>query len=128
MCCPSQTAHLTMSSARIDPPKRVLGLKEGVGTPPPIHGVSKITEAQQGLLSPLILPNPFPWIVIVTPAVYPRLVGFPLSVPVLSWLFDAREKLPKESFPVHPPADTRRSVRLKQPTNKAVHLGDLMRL
>ncbi|CAN7105451.1 unnamed protein product [Brassica rapa subsp. narinosa] len=27
-----------MSSARIDPPKRVLGLKEGVTTPPPIHG------------------------------------------------------------------------------------------
>ncbi|CAN7100378.1 unnamed protein product [Brassica rapa subsp. narinosa] len=27
-----------MSSARIDPPKRVLGLKEGVVTLPPIHG------------------------------------------------------------------------------------------
>ncbi|CAN7100238.1 unnamed protein product [Brassica rapa subsp. narinosa] len=39
MCRPSQTPHLTMSSARIDPPKRVLGLKEGVVTPPPIHGV-----------------------------------------------------------------------------------------
>ncbi|CAN7093040.1 unnamed protein product [Brassica rapa subsp. narinosa] len=37
MCRPSQTPHLTMSSARIDPPKRVLGLKEGVVTPPPIH-------------------------------------------------------------------------------------------
>ncbi|WZZ71372.1 hypothetical protein YC2023_082742 [Brassica napus] len=35
---PSQTPHLKMSSARIDPPKRVLGLKEGVVTPPPIHG------------------------------------------------------------------------------------------
>ncbi|WZY99688.1 hypothetical protein YC2023_072017 [Brassica napus] len=35
---PSQTPHLTMSSVRIDPPKRVLGLKEGVVTPPPIHG------------------------------------------------------------------------------------------
>ncbi|CAN7092959.1 unnamed protein product [Brassica rapa subsp. narinosa] len=33
-----------------------------------------------------------------------------LSVPVLSWLFDARGKLPKEPFPVHPPADTRRSA------------------
>ncbi|CAN6967584.1 unnamed protein product, partial [Brassica rapa subsp. trilocularis] len=32
MCRPSQTPHLTMSSARIDPPKRVLGLKEGVVT------------------------------------------------------------------------------------------------
>ncbi|CAN7088352.1 unnamed protein product [Brassica rapa subsp. narinosa] len=38
MCCPSQTTHLTMSSARIDPPKRVWGLEEGVVTPPPIHG------------------------------------------------------------------------------------------
>ncbi|CAN7093147.1 unnamed protein product [Brassica rapa subsp. narinosa] len=38
MCRPSQTPHLTMSSARIDPPKRVLGLKEWVVTPPPIHG------------------------------------------------------------------------------------------
>ncbi|WZZ15493.1 hypothetical protein YC2023_108582 [Brassica napus] len=38
MCRPSQTPHLTMSSARIDPPKRVLGLKEGVVTPPQIHG------------------------------------------------------------------------------------------
>ncbi|CAN6974202.1 unnamed protein product [Brassica rapa subsp. trilocularis] len=39
MCRPSQTPYLTMSSARIDPPKRILGLKEGVVTPPPIHGV-----------------------------------------------------------------------------------------
>ncbi|WZY71427.1 hypothetical protein YC2023_003667 [Brassica napus] len=37
-------------------------------------------------------------------------LGFPLSVPVLSWLFDARGKLPKEPFPVRPPADTRRSA------------------
>ncbi|CAN7022555.1 unnamed protein product, partial [Brassica rapa subsp. trilocularis] len=35
-------------------------------------------------------------------------IGFSLSVPVLSWLFDARGKLPKEPFPVCPPADTRR--------------------
>ncbi|CAN6974148.1 unnamed protein product [Brassica rapa subsp. trilocularis] len=44
MCRPSQTPHLTMSAARINLPKRVLGLKEGVVTPPPIHGVSKITR------------------------------------------------------------------------------------
>ncbi|CAN7093050.1 unnamed protein product [Brassica rapa subsp. narinosa] len=62
MCRPSQTPHLTMSSARIDPPKRVLGLKEGVVTPPPIHGEINITQAKQGLLSPLILPSPFPWL------------------------------------------------------------------
>ncbi|CAN7003526.1 unnamed protein product, partial [Brassica oleracea var. botrytis] len=29
---------------------------------------------------------------------------------ILSWLFDARGKLPKEPFPVRPPADTRRST------------------
>ncbi|CAN7099911.1 unnamed protein product [Brassica rapa subsp. narinosa] len=38
MCRPSQTPHLTMSSARIDPPKRVLGLKQGFVTLHPIHG------------------------------------------------------------------------------------------
>ncbi|WZY93871.1 hypothetical protein YC2023_066200 [Brassica napus] len=54
MCCPSQTAHLTMSSARIDPPKRVLGLKEGVD------------DEAFGYLKR----------VIVTPAVYPRLGEF----------------------------------------------------
>ncbi|CAN6871618.1 unnamed protein product [Brassica oleracea] len=44
MCHPSQTPHLTMSSARIDPPKRVLGLKEGTFTPPQIHGVNAIAS------------------------------------------------------------------------------------
>ncbi|CAN7105380.1 unnamed protein product [Brassica rapa subsp. narinosa] len=34
------------------------------------------------------------------------MLGFPLSVPVLSWLFDARGKIPKESFPLRPLADT----------------------
>ncbi|WZY93695.1 hypothetical protein YC2023_066024 [Brassica napus] len=33
-----------------------------------------------------------------------------MSVPVVSWQFDARGKLPKEPFPVCPPADTRRSA------------------
>ncbi|KAI3475244.1 hypothetical protein L1887_63385 [Cichorium endivia] len=32
------------------------------------------------------------------------IIGFPLSVPVLSWLFDARGRPPKEPFPVRPPA------------------------
>ncbi|KAI3487678.1 hypothetical protein L1887_48347 [Cichorium endivia] len=36
------------------------------------------------------------------------IIGFPLSVPVLSWLFDARGRPPKEPFPVRPPAGTRR--------------------
>ncbi|CAN7093157.1 unnamed protein product [Brassica rapa subsp. narinosa] len=48
MCRPSQTPHLTMSSTRIDPPKRVLGLKEGVVTPPPIHGVIGLESSSTG--------------------------------------------------------------------------------
>ncbi|CAN7058314.1 unnamed protein product, partial [Brassica rapa subsp. trilocularis] len=47
MCRPSQTAHLTMSSARIDPPKRFLGLKEGVVTPPPIHGLKQPANSRR---------------------------------------------------------------------------------
>uniref|UniRef100_A0A6N2KG67 Senescence-associated protein n=1 Tax=Salix viminalis TaxID=40686 RepID=A0A6N2KG67_SALVM len=35
-------------------------------------------------------------------------LGFPLSVPVLSRLFDARGRPPKGPFPVRPPAGTRR--------------------
>ncbi|CAN7105456.1 unnamed protein product [Brassica rapa subsp. narinosa] len=37
-----------MSSARIDPPKRVLGLKEGVVTPPQIHGVIGLESSSTG--------------------------------------------------------------------------------
>ncbi|CAF2098245.1 unnamed protein product [Brassica napus] len=48
MCRPSQTPHLTMSSSRIDPPKRVLGLKEGVVTPPPIHRVIGLESSSRG--------------------------------------------------------------------------------
>ncbi|CAN6973820.1 unnamed protein product [Brassica rapa subsp. trilocularis] len=47
MCRPSQTPHLTMSSAWIDPPKRVLGLKEGVVTPPPIHGIPLVRTSSK---------------------------------------------------------------------------------
>src|SRR5262249_27435247 len=91
MCRPSQTPHLTMSSARIGPPGACLGSKRRGDAPPPIHGISKITlkvvvfqlrrfrlplmlhlsshftkrtqsKVQQGLLSPLIPPSPFPWL------------------------------------------------------------------
>ncbi|KAK4740557.1 hypothetical protein SAY87_032324 [Trapa incisa] len=73
MCRPSQTPHLTMSSARIGPPRADLRSKRRGTAPPPIHGI----------------------------------IGFPLSVPVLSRLFDARGRPPKEPFPVRPPAGTR---------------------
>ncbi|PHT25481.1 Regulator of rDNA transcription protein 15 [Capsicum baccatum] len=48
------------------------------------------------------------------------LIGFPLSVPVLSWLFDARGRPPKEPFPVRPTAGTRRPA-LTAGSVRAVH-------
>ncbi|CAN1197938.1 Regulator of rDNA transcription protein 15 [Linum perenne] len=39
---PSQTPHLTMSSARIGPPNGLWSKRRG-SAPPPIHGISKIT-------------------------------------------------------------------------------------
>ncbi|CAN2059892.1 unnamed protein product [Malus fusca] len=42
MCRPSQTPHLTMSSARIGPRADLCSKKRG-DAPPPIHGISKIT-------------------------------------------------------------------------------------
>ncbi|CAN6973928.1 unnamed protein product [Brassica rapa subsp. trilocularis] len=68
MCRPSQTPHLTMSSARIDPPKRVLGLKKGVVTPPPIHGVIGLESSSTWSSFPADSAKPVPlavlrWIV-----------------------------------------------------------------
>ncbi|CAN7093077.1 unnamed protein product [Brassica rapa subsp. narinosa] len=109
ICRPSQTPHLTMSSAQIDPPKRVLGLKEGVVTRPPIHGVTPTYSTPLKSFHKVGLESsPFPWLWFRW--IVDRDIGFPLSVPVLSWLFDARGKIPKELFPVRPPADTRRSA------------------
>ncbi|CAN7022514.1 unnamed protein product [Brassica rapa subsp. trilocularis] len=64
MCRPSQTPHLTMSSARIDPPKRVLGLKEGVVTPPPIHGVIGLESSSTGSSFPADSAKPVPLAVV----------------------------------------------------------------
>ncbi|PHT27055.1 hypothetical protein CQW23_33340 [Capsicum baccatum] len=50
----------------------------------------------------------------------PTAVGFPLSVPVLSWLFDARGRPPKEPFPVRPPAGMWRPA-LAAGSGRAVH-------
>ncbi|PHT35378.1 hypothetical protein CQW23_23078 [Capsicum baccatum] len=75
MCRPSQTPHLTMSSARIGPQSE-------------------------------------PWV--------EKEVRLHLSVPVLSWLFDARGRPPKEPFPVRPPAGTRRPA-LAAGAARAVH-------
>ncbi|CAN6974008.1 unnamed protein product [Brassica rapa subsp. trilocularis] len=64
MCRPSQTPHLTMSSARIDPPKRVLGLKEGVVTPPPIHVVIGLESSSTGSSFPADSAKPVPLAVV----------------------------------------------------------------
>ncbi|CAN6967532.1 unnamed protein product [Brassica rapa subsp. trilocularis] len=64
MCRPSQTPHLTMSSARIDPPKRVLGLKEGVVTPPLIHGVIGLESSSTGSSFPADSAKPVPLAVV----------------------------------------------------------------
>ncbi|CAN7100126.1 unnamed protein product [Brassica rapa subsp. narinosa] len=64
MCRPSQTPHLTMSSTRIDPPKRVLGLKEGVVTPPPIHGVIGLESSSTGSSFPADSAKPVPLAVV----------------------------------------------------------------
>ncbi|CAF2043521.1 unnamed protein product [Brassica napus] len=78
MCRPSQTPHLTMSSARIDPPKRVLGLKEGVVTPPPDSRSNRTrVKLNRVFFSPLILPSPFPWLWFRW--IVDRDIGFPLS-------------------------------------------------
>ncbi|CAN7100112.1 unnamed protein product [Brassica rapa subsp. narinosa] len=65
MCRPSQTPHVTMSSARIDPPKRVLGLKEGVVTPPPIHGVIGLESSSTGSSFPADSAKPVPLAVVL---------------------------------------------------------------
>ncbi|CAN7105337.1 unnamed protein product [Brassica rapa subsp. narinosa] len=64
MCRPSQTPHLAMSSARIDPPKRVLGLKEGVVTPPLIHGVIGLESSSTGSSFPADSAKPVPLAVV----------------------------------------------------------------
>ncbi|KAK8942483.1 hypothetical protein KSP39_PZI008714 [Platanthera zijinensis] len=48
MCRPSQTPHLTMSSARIDPPEQVLKAKRRSQAPPPSHGIilSRLFDAR----------------------------------------------------------------------------------
>ncbi|CAN7092656.1 unnamed protein product [Brassica rapa subsp. narinosa] len=49
---------------RIDPPKRVLGLKEGVVTPPPIHGVIGLESSSTGSSFPADSAKPVPLAVV----------------------------------------------------------------
>ncbi|CAF2086607.1 unnamed protein product [Brassica napus] len=96
---------MTMSSAG-STHERVLGLKRRVVTR------LRFTDRTRVKLNRVFFPadsaKPVPWLWFRW--IVDRDIGFPLSVPVLSWLFDARGKLPKEPFPVRPLADTRRSA------------------
>ncbi|KAG7528482.1 Reverse transcriptase RNA-dependent DNA polymerase [Arabidopsis suecica] len=67
MCRPSQTPHLTMSSARIDPPKRALGPKTGVvprlrltDRIPLVRTSSELTVRRPGKAPERAVPSPSP--------------------------------------------------------------------
>ncbi|KAG7528190.1 GAG-pre-integrase domain, partial [Arabidopsis suecica] len=67
MCRPSQTPHLTMSSARIDPPKRALGPKTGVvprlrltDRIPLVRTSSELTVRRPGKALERAVPSPSP--------------------------------------------------------------------
>ncbi|KAG8363053.1 hypothetical protein BUALT_BualtUnG0008600 [Buddleja alternifolia] len=112
------------------PAEASLGSKKRGSAPPPIHGISKITlkvvvfhfrlsaptyptplksfhkvgleSSSTGSSFPADSAKPVPLAVVSLD------IGFPLSVPVLSRLFNARGRPPREPFPVRPPAGTRR--------------------
>ncbi|KAI3680168.1 hypothetical protein L2E82_50553 [Cichorium intybus] len=120
------------------PAEAGLGSKKRGIAPLPIHGISKITlkvvvfhfrpkaptyttplksfhkvgleSSSTGSSFPADSAKPVPLAVVSLDSRQGQWesLGFPLSVPVLSWLFDARGRPPKEPFPVRPPAGTRR--------------------
>ncbi|KAI3485437.1 hypothetical protein L1887_51238 [Cichorium endivia] len=120
------------------PAEAGLGSKKRGIAPLPIHGISKITlkvvvfhfrpraptyttplksfhkvgleSSSTGSSFPADSAKPVPLAVVslIVDRDSGESLGFPLSVPVLSWLFDARGRPPKEPFPVRPPAGTRR--------------------
>ncbi|KAI3779635.1 hypothetical protein L2E82_09356 [Cichorium intybus] len=120
------------------PAEAGLGSKKKGIAPLPIHGISKITlkvvvfhfrpraptyttplksfhkvgleSSSTGSSFPADSAKPVPLAVVSLDSRQGQWesLGFPLSVPVLSWLFDARGRPPKEPFPVRPPAGTRR--------------------
>ncbi|KAK8635109.1 hypothetical protein V6N13_022986 [Hibiscus sabdariffa] len=125
------------------PAEADLGSKKRGSAPLPIHGVSKITlkvvvfqfrpraptyptplksfhkvgleSSSTGSSFPADSAKPVPLAVGQWES-----LGFPLSVPVLSRLFVARGRPPKEPFPVRPPAGTRRPA-LAAGAARAVH-------
>ncbi|CAN7100091.1 unnamed protein product, partial [Brassica rapa subsp. narinosa] len=108
MCRPSQTPHLTMSSARIDPPKRVLGLKEGVVTPPPIHGVIGLESSSTGSSFPADSAKPVPLAVVSLDSRQGHRI--PLVRTSSELAVRRPGKAPERAVPSPSPADTRRSA------------------
>ncbi|KAK8493844.1 hypothetical protein V6N13_063632 [Hibiscus sabdariffa] len=120
------------------PAEADLGSKKRGCAPLPIHGISKITlkvvvfqfhpraptyptplksfhkvgleSSSTGSSFPADSAKPVPLAVVSLDSRQGQWesLGFPLSVPVLSRLFVARGRPPKEPFPVRPPAGTRR--------------------
>ncbi|KAK8521524.1 hypothetical protein V6N13_025162 [Hibiscus sabdariffa] len=120
------------------PAEAGLGSKKRGCAPLPIHGISKITlkvvvfqfrpraptyptplksfhkvgleSSSTGSSFPADSAKPVPLAVVSLDSRQGQWesLGFPLSVPVLSRLFVARGRPPKEPFPVRPPAGTRR--------------------
>ncbi|CAF2086706.1 unnamed protein product [Brassica napus] len=107
MCRPSQTPHLTMSSPD-RPAKGVLGLKEGVVTPPPDSWSNRTRVKLNRVFFPADSAKPVPLAVVSLDSRQ----GHRIPLSVLSSELAVRRpgKLPKELLPVHPPADTRRSA------------------
>ncbi|KAK8543938.1 hypothetical protein V6N13_056381 [Hibiscus sabdariffa] len=123
------------------PAEAGLGSKKRGCAPLPIHGISKITlkvvvfqfrpraptyptplksfhkvgleSSSTGSSFPADSAKPVPLAVVSLDSRQGQWesLGFPLSVPVLSRLFVARGRPPKEPFPVRPPAGTRRPAR-----------------
>ncbi|KAK8523963.1 hypothetical protein V6N13_105177 [Hibiscus sabdariffa] len=132
------------------PAEADLGSKKRGCAPLPIHGISKITlkvvvfqfrpraptyptplksfhkvgleSSSTGSSFPADSAKPVPLAVVSLDSRQGQWesLGFPLSVPVLSRLFVARGRPPKEPFPVRPPAGTRRPA-LAAGAARAVH-------
>ncbi|KAK8526581.1 hypothetical protein V6N13_116545 [Hibiscus sabdariffa] len=136
------------------PAEADLGSKKRGCAPLPIHGISKITlkvvvfqfrpraptyptplksfhkvgleSSSTGSSFPADSAKPVPLAVVSLDSRQGQWesLGFPLSVPVLSRLFVARGRPPKEPFPVRPPAGTRRPARRRGSSSSSAPAAD----
>ncbi|KAK8536290.1 hypothetical protein V6N13_130918 [Hibiscus sabdariffa] len=136
------------------PAEADLGSKKRGCAPLPIHGISKITlkvvvfqfrpraptyptplksfhkvgleSSSTGSSFPADSAKPVPLAVVSLDSRQGQWesLGFPLSVPVLSRLFVARGRPPKEPFPVRPPAGTRRPALCRGSSSSSAPAAD----